>query len=121
MVLIVGGRIDPAAVPVLCGRLRMLLEGSDADLIICDVSALVDPDAVAVEALARLRLTARRLGREILLRHASCELQELLALVGLQEAFAPCAGLPLEPRREPEQREESRGVEEEGDPGDLII
>ena len=54
--------------------------------IVCDVRALA-PDAVAVDALARLQLAARRLGLELRLRHASSELQELLAFVGLRDVL----------------------------------
>ncbi len=61
----------------------MLLERSNADVLTCDVGAIVDPDAVTVDALARLQLTARRKGRTIRLLHASPELEELLALTGL--------------------------------------
>ena len=49
----------------------------------CDVGGPRLPDAATVDALARLQLAARRLGLEIRLRHASSELQELLAFVGL--------------------------------------
>jgi anti-anti-sigma regulatory factor len=82
--------------------------------IVCDVSALVDPDVGTIGALARLHLTARQLGFELRLRHASNALQELLELVGLDEV------LGVEPGGQPEEREERLGVEEEGqldDPG----
>src|SRR3989304_1965169 len=68
--------------------------------IACDVGALV-PDAVAVDALARLQLGARRLGLEIRLCRASRELQELLAFPGLR-ALVPCpagGGPPRRPRQ----------------------
>ncbi len=70
------------------------------------MSAL-DPDALTIDALARLQLSSRRVGLEIRLRHASNELQELLAFVGLDEA------LRLEAGGQPEQREQRLGVEEE--------
>ena len=66
--------------------------------IVCDVGALA-PDAAAVDALARLQLSARRLGHEILLRDASTELQELLEFVGLHDV------LRIETGRQAEQRE----------------
>jgi hypothetical protein len=72
----------------------------------CDVSALA-PNADAIDALARLQLAARRLGLQIRLRHASAELQELLAFVGLRDA------LRIEVEGQTEQREERLGVEEE--------
>lgn len=74
--------------------------------IVFDVGALA-PDAVAVDALARLQLTARRLGLEIRLRHASSELQELLAFVGLRDVLRVEAG------GQAEEREQRVGVEEE--------
>jgi hypothetical protein len=74
--------------------------------IVCDVGALA-PDAGAVDALARLQLTARRLGLEIRLRHASGELQELLAFVGLRDVLRVEAG------GQAKEREQRVGVEEE--------
>jgi STAS domain-containing protein len=81
--------------------------------VVCDVGGLA-PDIAAVDVLARLQLTARRLGVEIRLRHASSELLELIAFAGLRDV------LRVEPRRQPEEREQRLGVEEErelGDPG----
>jgi ABC-type transporter Mla MlaB component len=116
--LALSGRIARADIPALCERVRVLLEGSDAKLVVCDVGALVDPDAVIVDALARLQLAARRLGRRICLRHACVELQGLLALMGLGEVLPCGATSGLQPRRQAEQREQARGVQEEADPGD---
>jgi hypothetical protein len=53
----------------------------------CDVSALTDADELALEALVRLQLTARRLGRSIRLCNANTSLVDLLALVGLTEVL----------------------------------
>jgi hypothetical protein len=117
IILVIGGLIARADVPGLCNCVRVLLEGSDADLVVCDVAAL-DPDLVTVDALARLQLTARRLGRRVRLRHASCKLEELLALAGLCDVVPLWAELPLEPRGQTEEREQGRGVEEEADPAD---
>jgi hypothetical protein len=74
--------------------------------IVCDVGALA-PDALSVDALARLQLNACRCGLEIRLRHASSELQELLAFVGLADV------LRVEPGGQAEEREQRVGVEEE--------
>ena len=68
-----------------------------------------------IEALARLRLAARRAGIDLRVRGASAELRELAAFLGLEEA------LGLEPRRQPEEREERVGVEEEGELGDAAL
>jgi hypothetical protein len=54
--------------------------------IVCDVGAL-HPDAAAIDTLARLQLNARRFGLEVRLRHASSELQDLLAFAGLGDVL----------------------------------
>ena len=68
-------------------------------------------DLGTVDLFARLALAARRRGRRLLVRRASRELCELIAFAGLAEA------LVLEPQRQPEEREEPLGVEEEGEVG----
>jgi hypothetical protein len=73
-----------------------------------------------VDAIARVQLTARRLGRHVLLRGASPQLEELLRLSGLTGVVPCCAGSGLEPGRQPEEREEPFRVEEEGDPTDPV-
>jgi ABC-type transporter Mla MlaB component len=80
--------------------------------IVCDVSALL-PDAGAIDGLARLQLAARRQGAEIRLCEVPSELQELLALCGLGDVLC------VEVAGQAEQREESIGVEEERQLGDL--
>jgi hypothetical protein len=80
--------------------------------IVCDVRALA-PDAGAIDALARLQLNARRHHLELRLRHASAELLELLAFVGLADV------LRVEPGGQAEEREEGVGVEEERQLDDL--
>lgn len=57
VVVEIAGRIDRADIPALCARVRVALEGSDADPVVCDVAALTHPDCVAVDALARIQLT----------------------------------------------------------------
>jgi ABC-type transporter Mla MlaB component len=116
-VFVLGGPLARADVEAVCERVRVQLEGSDADLVVCDVRALA-PDAVTVDVLARLQLTARRLGRRVRFRHACDELQALLGLVGLTDVV-PCGGWSgLEPSGEAEEREQARRVQEERDPGD---
>lgn len=84
-VLVVVGRVTPADVPRLCGELDDLLCGAAATEVICDVARLAEPDLTAVDALARLRLTARRAGCRLRLRGARQELLALLRLVGLND------------------------------------
>ena len=83
IVIEIVGRVDRADVPALCARVRLALEGSDSGLVVCDVAALTDPDCVAVDALARLQLTVRRLRCRLRLRGVSPELRALLCFVGL--------------------------------------
>jgi hypothetical protein len=59
--------------------------------IVCDVGTF-SPDAKAIDTLARLQLSARRLGLELRLRHASNELQDLLAFAGLRDVLRVEAG-----------------------------
>jgi ABC-type transporter Mla MlaB component len=120
IVLVLSGPIDRGDIGQLCGRIVGLLQRSDADLIICDMGAIVDPDAVTIEALCRLQLTAHRLGRRVQLLDACGQLRDLLDLTGLSGVVPPCADLPVEPGREAEQREPARGIEEERDPADPV-
>jgi anti-anti-sigma regulatory factor len=115
-VLVVGGGLVPAAVPPLCDRVRTMLETDGAGLVICEVGAIERPDAVALDALARMQLTARRLGGGIRLRHASPALRDLLELTGLS-GVVPASGLRRDLGRQAEQSEQLR-VEEAVDGGD---
>ena len=76
----------------------------------CDVRA-VPADGSALDALARLRLAARRAGLELEICNASDELCCLIRFSGLEEV------LRVEPQRQAEQREQLH-VEEEGELGD---
>jgi hypothetical protein len=70
------------------------------------VSAL-GADLGAIDALARLRV-----GRPLVLRGASAELCDLIRFCGLEGV------LGVEREREPEEREDPSGVEEERQLGD---
>jgi ABC-type transporter Mla MlaB component len=80
------GPITRADLPGLCDRVCALLERSRARVALCDVSGVV-PDAVTVEALARLQLAARRHECRVHLRCASPELLELVAFMGLRDVL----------------------------------
>ncbi|MDG4787844.1 STAS domain-containing protein [Micromonospora sp. WMMD1102] len=140
--------IDPALgrtdIPALCARLVDLLarHPRQGGVVVCDVSRIAAPSAVTVDALARLRLTARRLGVDLRLRAAPVRLRQLLALTGLTaviplegdstdgsgelgdpesesgELGDPESRSALEPHREAEEREQPLHVEEVGDPPD---
>ena len=116
--LVLAGPMTGAAIAGLCARVRVMLEGSGADLVVCDVSSVGDPDAGTLDALARMQLTAQRLGRRVQLRHACADLQDLVAFTGLGDVLPLYGALRLEAGRQPEEGEESRGVEEEADPDD---
>lgn len=85
VVFVVDGPLAPADVPGLCRRVRALMARPGVARVVCDVGALVVPDGVAVDALARLQLAARRRGCRVALRHAPTQLLDLLALAGLTE------------------------------------
>jgi ABC-type transporter Mla MlaB component len=80
------GPIARADLPGLCERVCALLERSGADVAVCDASG-VDPDAVTIDALARLQLAARRHGCVVRLRNASPELRELVDFMGLKDVL----------------------------------
>jgi ABC-type transporter Mla MlaB component len=117
----IGPRLDRADIPGLCERAQRQMEGIPAERLNCDVSPILDPDAVTVDALARLQLTARRLGRHIRVEHASPTLRELLALMGLSGVVPLGEPSGLEARRQPEEREQRCGVEEERDSADPAV
>ena len=98
VVLLVTGPIARRAVPKLCERFHQLLGSSGAEMIVCDVGAMDPPDADTVEALARLQLTAMRMGRRVRYVDASGELRDLLAFSGL-DGVMPCDEIPVEPGR----------------------
>ncbi|MFC7307307.1 STAS domain-containing protein [Streptomyces monticola] len=87
VVVALGAKVDRASVPRLCEQVRDCLERTSATELICDASALTTADLGAVEALARLRLTARRAGARLRIRDPSPDLCRLLLLVGLVETL----------------------------------
>lgn len=82
----IAGPIARADLPGLCERVCALLEGSSAAVVVCDVSG-VECDAVTVDALARLQLAAKRHGCQVRVRHASEELVDLVAFMGLRDVL----------------------------------
>jgi anti-anti-sigma regulatory factor len=116
--LVIGAPIAPADVPGLCERVRRVAAAGAPGPVVCDVSALARADVLTVHALARLQLTARRLGTRIVLHDAAPALRDLLRFAGLDAVVASGAGLGVEPEGQPEQREHPRGVEERVQPRD---
>jgi ABC-type transporter Mla MlaB component len=80
------GPIARADLPGLCDRVCALLRESRAEVAYCEVDG-VEPDAVTVDALARLQLAARRRACRVCLRGASEELRELVAFMGLADVL----------------------------------
>jgi ABC-type transporter Mla MlaB component len=87
----VEGPITDATITELCERLRAVLDTSDVDVVNCDVSSVTHADVATLDALARLQLTARRMGRSIRLCHVRGPLHDLLHLVGWSEIRSCCA------------------------------
>jgi ABC-type transporter Mla MlaB component len=119
-VLVMSGPVARHAIPAMCERARRLLQGCDAGPVACDVGAIAEPDATTIDALARLQLTALRLGRRVELRSACEELEDLLTLTGLLGVLTVAGriGSAVQAWREPELREQAPRVEEEADPDD---
>ena len=80
------GPIARDDLPGLCDRVCALLHASGPGVRRCDVTG-VPPDAITVDALARLQLAARRLGCQVRLANASDELRELIAFMGLRDVL----------------------------------
>jgi ABC-type transporter Mla MlaB component len=80
------GPIARTDLPGLCDRVCRLLATSAPDVAHCDVRG-VEPDAVTVDALARLQLAARRRHCQVRLRNASPELLALVAFMGLEDVL----------------------------------
>ena len=86
------------------------------DRIDCDMGWLRRADLAVVDLVARLLLAARRGDCVVRIVNPPDGLDELLALSGLDRL----PHLRVEMIRQTEQREETLGVQEEGDPADPI-
>ena len=82
----VWGPIARSDLPGLSERVCALFERRGPGDALCDVAG-VEPDAVTVDALARLQLAARRRGCRVRLRNASPELRKLVAFMGLADVL----------------------------------
>jgi hypothetical protein len=80
------GPISRADLPGLCDRVCALLGDTNAGVAFCDVCG-VEPDAVTVDALARLQLGAGRQGCQVRLQGASPELLRLVSFMGLRDVL----------------------------------
>ncbi len=86
------GPIDRGDLPGLCDRVCTLLQANPAGVVLCDVRG-VEPNAVTVDALARLQLAARRSSCQVRLRGASDELLDLVAFMGLGDVLPDASAL----------------------------
>ena len=110
---VLGTAVARHDIPGLCaGLTAQLAAGVTGSTVTCDVTA-ARADVVTVEALARLRLTARRHGRRLVLAGPGPDLVALLRLLGLADVLPQVGG-------EPEEREQPVDVEEVVDPGDPV-
>jgi hypothetical protein len=116
-VLVIERAFVAADARALAERLCVPLGAGNGEPVLCDASALVQPDLGTIDGLARLSLATRRLGHGLRLCRASSELTGLMALVGLADVV-PCVESVVEARRQAEHREVPGGVEEEDDPAD---
>ena len=80
------GPIERADLPGLCDRVCALLQRARPEIAYCEVGG-IDPDAVTVDALARLQLAGKRRACQIRLRGASDERPELVAFMGLADVI----------------------------------
>jgi hypothetical protein len=81
--LALGGPMTRADLPAFSARVGALLDSGEAQVVLCDLAGAA-PDAVTVDALARVHLAARRHGCKTRVRGASRELIALLDFVGLR-------------------------------------
>jgi STAS domain len=110
-ILVIDRPVGSADVADLCDRLRVLVAGSEAEIVVCDARGLA-ANLTSIDALVRLRLSARRLGRQFRVHRVSPELSDLIAFCGVADVMRVVGELRLEACRQPEQREQPRGVEE---------
>ena len=84
--LTIHGPIARSDLPGLCERVCAVFAASGAQVARCDVRG-VEPDAVTVDALARLQLVARRHRCIVRLENASRDLLDLVAFMGLADVL----------------------------------
>ena len=82
------GPLERSDLPGLYARVCGLLAKAPGSVVVWDVGG-ISPDAVAVEALCRLKLGARHHGRDVRLRNARPGLLAVAAFMGLGGVIAP--------------------------------
>ena len=115
---VVRATITRTDIPALCTRLADLLRGRPGDVVMCDVTGVDRPDVVTVEAVARLRMTARRHGSRLMVTGAGPDLLLLFELLGLTDLLAPDGPGPASGgSRQVGRRQVGRQAEEREQPG----
>ena len=99
LVVTIAGQIDRSDAARFAALVDDELRTRPARVVICDVGRLAAADVAAVDAICRMRLSVRRLGGRLRLRHASRELMDLIDLMGLCEALSTRSRSALEMRR----------------------
>jgi len=83
LIVTMRGVIDRPAAARLGDEVGDLLRMTGVRQLVCDVGGVIRADAATVDAICRIKVTARRLGCTMRVRHGSPELVELLDLMGL--------------------------------------
>lgn len=88
----VTGPVSPACLGPWSGQVRSLLAGGR--VVVCDLRQLASADLAAVDAVARLCLSAQRAGTELRILAAGTELEQLWNWAGLGALGVgnPCRG-----------------------------
>lgn len=100
--IVLGRAIAPADVRALCERVtRLVADGSlpSEQPVVVDAGRLRSSDLGTIDALARIALTATRLGRPVRIVGASTDLLGLIAFCGLARRIPSEAVASVEPRR----------------------
>jgi ABC-type transporter Mla MlaB component len=84
-VLALPRRIEADDLPGLWDRVRRVLD-QPLDLLVCDLSAVDEADAVLLDAVARIQLLARRAGCQVRIDRASSAVTGLFELAGLKDS-----------------------------------
>lgn len=109
-----GAPPTPDEVPALCRAAEDIVTFMPVSVVRCDVGSVREPDASTLDAVARLALTARRVGAAIELVNACPGLFDLIDLAGLSDVVRlGDRRSGIEMGRQAELREQGVGVEEE--------
>ncbi|MFJ7066652.1 STAS domain-containing protein [Streptomyces sp. NPDC101115] len=80
-------RLSGPPAPIDVGRLCALLDAAEPTVVVCEIGGLEPAGLAVVDALARLRLAARRRGHRLEFTGAAPGLRELFALFGLDDVL----------------------------------